>query len=209
MNTDLLIMRIKSLCNAKGVNMTTAFTQSGVGKNFKSNLPSVSKKNLTLLADYFGVSVPYLLGEESEAEYERKVVGLVLEWLADNDYDYLEEDNDTVSIGKDGDYIYLNKSDFVTECLAIKKTSEEGFELAMLDWERRTFNTTADVSSHHHVIKDSSNVINDSPHATLTVNDANLSKQEEELIKMYRKFSLAEQMKLITYALNIEKGEGK
>ena len=38
MNKDLLIERIAALCKEKGVNVTTAFEESGVGKNFRSNL---------------------------------------------------------------------------------------------------------------------------------------------------------------------------
>ena len=38
MNKELLMERITALCKEKGVNLTTAFEQSGVGKNFRSNL---------------------------------------------------------------------------------------------------------------------------------------------------------------------------
>lgn len=204
MNTDLLIMRIKSLCSDRGVTMTTAFTESGVGKNFKSNFPSVSKKNLNLLANYFNVSVEYLTGEETDEEYTRKVVGLVMEWLEDNGYDYSEEEYDTVVISKDGMSVRYAKGDFATVCKSIKTSSEiDAFNLAMFDWENRTFTDC----SHRNVINESRNVINESPNATLTVNDTELSKQERELIKMYREFSLEEQLNLITYALKVKNGE--
>ena len=60
--------RITALCKEKGVNLTTAFEQSGVGKNFRSNLKTSnpSDKKLYLLAKYFNVSSEYLLGEETE-----------------------------------------------------------------------------------------------------------------------------------------------
>ena len=38
MDKELLMERITALCKEKGVNLTTAFEQSGVGKNFRSNL---------------------------------------------------------------------------------------------------------------------------------------------------------------------------
>ena len=38
MNKELLMERITALCKEKGVNLTTAFEQSGVGKNFRSNM---------------------------------------------------------------------------------------------------------------------------------------------------------------------------
>lgn len=207
MNKELLMERIAALCKDKGINLTTAFEQSGVGKNFRSNLKTSnpSKKNLFLLAEYFGVSVEYLLGEENNEDLARRTMGLVVEWLIDNDFEYIEEDDGTVSISKDGDSIHLVMGDFATECMAIKKTSEDGFELAMLDWERRNF-TSVD-ASHNNIISRNRNIINDSPNATLTVNDTELSKQERELIKMYREFSLEEQLSLITYALKVKNGE--
>lgn len=65
MNKELLIKRIELLCKERNISLTTAFLQSGVGKNFKSNMntsnPSMGK--LTMLANYFNVTVNYLLGE--------------------------------------------------------------------------------------------------------------------------------------------------
>ena len=79
MNKGLLMERITALCKEKGVNLTTAFEQSGVGKNFRSNLKTSnpSDKNLYLLAKYFNVSIEYLLGEETEEDLARKALGLV------------------------------------------------------------------------------------------------------------------------------------
>lgn len=207
MNKDLLMERIAALCKERGINLTTAFEQSGVGKNFRSNLKTSnpSKKNLFLLAEYFNVSVEYLLGEETTEDLARRTMGLVVEWLIDNNYEYSEEEDGTVYIAKDGDSIHLAMGDFANECMAIKKISEDGFELAMLDWERRTFASVEE--THHNIISRSKNIINDSPHATLTINDTDLSKQERELIKMYREFSLEEQLALITYALKVKNGE--
>lgn len=140
MDTDLLIMRIKSLCSDRGITMTTAFIESGVGKNFKSNFPSVSKKNLSLLANYFNVSVEYLTGEESDEEYTGKIVRLVIEWLEDNGYDYSEDEYDIVVISKDNMCVKYAKCDFATVCKSIKTSSEtDAFNLAMIDWERRSF----------------------------------------------------------------------
>lgn len=183
MNTELLITRIELLCSKKGVNMTTAFIQSGVGKNFKSNLPSVSKKNLNLLANYFGVSVEYLTGEEDENSYIRKVVDAILEWLDENDYEYIEDDDDTVSVGKDGAYVFFTKSDFATECLKIKENSENGFELSMQDWERRNFqDSTSD-------------------------NIDDYSKQEQTLIKLFRETSEEGRLEMISAFMSIRNRE--
>lgn len=67
-NNDLLLSRLEHLCAKRGITMNAAFVESGVGKNFKSNLktanPSTGK--ITMLANYFGVSVDYLIGKTSE-----------------------------------------------------------------------------------------------------------------------------------------------
>lgn len=70
MNTDLLLERIALLCKEKGVNKTTAYIESAVGKNFGSNLKTAkpSKKNLSLLARYFDCSVEYLTGVTDERD---------------------------------------------------------------------------------------------------------------------------------------------
>ena len=68
MNKTVLINRIEKLCAERNITLNTAFTESGVGKNFKSNLktanPTLGK--LTLLSIYFGVSREYLTGESND-----------------------------------------------------------------------------------------------------------------------------------------------
>ena len=68
MNKTVLIKRIENLCKERNITLNTAFLESGVGKNFKSNLrtanPTLGK--LTLLALYFSVSREYLTGESNE-----------------------------------------------------------------------------------------------------------------------------------------------
>lgn len=65
MDKEILIQRIELLCAERKIKPTTAYIESGVGKNFKSNLsvanPSLAK--ITLLANYLNVSREYLLGE--------------------------------------------------------------------------------------------------------------------------------------------------
>ena len=64
MNKTVLIERIEKLCAERGITLNTAFVESGVGKNFKSNLktanPTVGK--VIMLSMYFGVSKEYLMG---------------------------------------------------------------------------------------------------------------------------------------------------
>lgn len=73
MNKELILERIEELCRSEGISLNTAFIESGVGKNFKSNLktsnPSVGK--LTMLAGYFGVTLEYITGEKSDTETKK------------------------------------------------------------------------------------------------------------------------------------------
>ena len=203
MNKELLIERIAALCKEKGVNMHTAFVESGAGKNFKSNLKTSdpSDKNLALLAKYFNVTVAYLLGEETTEDLTRRAMGLVIEWLIDNGYDVEQDENDTYSIGKDGEYIHIPSCDLALESLKIKAVSEDGFELAMEDWERRSFPIVNIERCNNHLF----NAINESPNATLTISgNQGFSVQELELIEMYRTFPLEKQLKLLSFAFGLK-----
>lgn len=67
-NKEFLLKRIDELCDSKHIKPHNAFTESGVGKNFRSNLKSSnpSEGKITMLANYFGVSVDYLVGNTNE-----------------------------------------------------------------------------------------------------------------------------------------------
>ena len=71
MEYTIMISRIEELCQKRGINKTTAFVQSGVGKDFssnvkKGNVPSSDK--ISLLADYLNCSTDYLLGRTAAPE---------------------------------------------------------------------------------------------------------------------------------------------
>ena len=70
MDKELLVKRLKELSEEKKITLTKAFIESGVGKNFISNMktsnPSMGK--ITMLANYFNVSVDYLLGKTPSPE---------------------------------------------------------------------------------------------------------------------------------------------
>lgn len=141
MNKEILIERIITLCEERDINLTTAFVESGVGKNFRSNLKSSnpSDKNLNLLAKYFNVSVDYLLGNETEEDLAMNAFYQVRAWLEDNGYDIRVSEYDLYTIDKDGQQTNLFFEDLLVMSGDIKKRSEQGFELAMLEWERKTF----------------------------------------------------------------------
>ncbi len=71
MNNDILVQNIEILSSKKGENKTNVLKKCGAGKNFISNLlsgsdPSISK--IEQIADYFGVSIDYLLGRTAAPE---------------------------------------------------------------------------------------------------------------------------------------------
>lgn len=136
------INRLDMLLKSKNLTRKKFLEIMGMGKNQITNwekhniLPNTS--TLNAIAAYFNVSVEYLKGAEDEENYVSKVVEQVVEWLTDNGYEYSENDNNVI-VEKDGRYITLAISDFSNACMEIKKKSERGFELAMLDWERLNF----------------------------------------------------------------------
>lgn len=71
MEYTIMISRIEELCQKRGINKTTAFVQSGVGKDFSSNLKKgnvPSSDKISLLADYLNCSTDYLLGRTTAPE---------------------------------------------------------------------------------------------------------------------------------------------
>lgn len=70
---DLLVTNIQRLASELGMNTNTALLQSGVGKNFISNIrqgSAPSTEKVVQLADYFNVSTDYLLGRTDDREKE-------------------------------------------------------------------------------------------------------------------------------------------
>ena len=68
MNTDIVVERIELLAKNNGISKTKALTLSGAGKDLIANIkkgqtPSIAK--LQKIAEYFSVSVDYLLGTDT------------------------------------------------------------------------------------------------------------------------------------------------
>lgn len=200
---DLLKERIDELCTKLGMSRNAVFEKSGAGKNFISNLSSASASmnKLKMLANYLGTSVEYLIGLEDKESFARRVMNEVVEWLEDKDYTYEEQENSTVAIGKDGKYVYLTISDFENESLAIKEMARDGFELAMSEWAKLHF------PDNHHNNNYLSNVINESDNAILFVSGDkhDFTRQELELVAIYRTLNIQKQAELIEYLLKLKK----
>ena len=203
------VNRLDSLLKSNNLTRKDFLTALKFGKNqityWEKNNTLPNASTLSAIAGFFGVSVEYLTGVEDEEGLAYRITNLVAEWLMDNGFEYDEDEHGSVCICKDGEEVCLAFVDFVAECMAIKKLSDNGFDLAMRDWVRR--NMVSVENSGNNMFNRSKNIISDSPNATLTVNDSDLSKQEHELIKMYREFSLEEQLDFISYALKLKNKE--
>lgn len=65
----IMYERILAMCNQKGIKPGRLCAETGLSRSFMSELKSgrtkeLSAKNAQIVADYFGVTVGYLLGEE-------------------------------------------------------------------------------------------------------------------------------------------------
>lgn len=95
-----LYERIQALCNSKGVSGSRMCLDLGLSKSTLSDIKSGRKKGVSTataakIASYFGVSVDYLLGEETEKtptltpKDERNDVNLIK--IAGRDGSYTEK----------------------------------------------------------------------------------------------------------------------
>lgn len=198
--------RLNLLLKREGLTRAKFLENIQMGKNsityWEKNNTMPNLSTLTVIANYFGVSVDYLRGTEDMGDYVDTAVDMVLAWLENHGYQHTTENN-SVTITKDGKSVHRTEKDFSGDCLLIKRESMDGFNLAMKDWERRRF--VVDESCT--VITENENVISSSPNASITISSTDISKQERELIEMYRDFSLTDQIKLISYALKLKNGE--
>lgn len=94
-----LYNRIELLCESKGINITKMCKESGASRGALSDLKmgrtkSLSSDTLNRLANYFGVSVDYLLGkEETPADKGEQIDLSDIEIGLLGDYKELTEEN--------------------------------------------------------------------------------------------------------------------
>lgn len=68
----MIYQRIKELCKQKGISVNTLEKVLGISKGYLSKIDNVKPSNerLSALADYFGVSIDYLVnGKEADSYY--------------------------------------------------------------------------------------------------------------------------------------------
>ena len=108
-----LYNRIVSLCAMRGIRPATAFSEAGLSKSAATELKSGRAKSITAktadkLADYFGVSVDYLLGKTKKGTvlvpvYGRIAAGIPDEMIEDiEDYEEISE-----AMASQGEYLAL------------------------------------------------------------------------------------------------------
>lgn len=63
--------RIKTLADKQGKNLKTISTESGLSENaiYKWKTQSPTSENLSKVADYFGVTLDFLMGREEKITY--------------------------------------------------------------------------------------------------------------------------------------------
>lgn len=74
-----LYNRIEELCKTKGVNITVMCKESGANRGTLTDLKMgrrkfLSYESLKKIADYFGVSIEYLAGEEKKPEEDDELL---------------------------------------------------------------------------------------------------------------------------------------
>lgn len=74
---DELYKRIEALCAEKGINITTMCKESGIPRSALSDykagrIKSLSTDKMAKIADYFGVTIDYLLGNEQKEKPGQK-----------------------------------------------------------------------------------------------------------------------------------------
>lgn len=81
--------RVKSLCDAKGINLREMEKEIGMGENasYKWKKFSPSADNLKKLSDYFGVSPAYILYGHSDGvtDVKETLEGIILSLKVSND----------------------------------------------------------------------------------------------------------------------------
>lgn len=137
---------LSALLKERGLTRKKFLEDMHMGKNQftywskSQKLPNPS--TLDAIANYFDVPVTYLIGEEACETSATRAMDEVVDWLTDNGYTVEQDENGDYTIGKDGKYCYYSTGDFIADCLAVKTSAANGFELAMREWEKAEFPDT-------------------------------------------------------------------
>ena len=94
-------------------------------------------RKLLEIANYFHVSVETLTGEADLNLINVKAIDAFLEFLDDNGFVFEQNDDGTVTIGKDGRYFRYAEADFRKMCSDFHEKADP--ELAMKEWAEKTF----------------------------------------------------------------------
>jgi transcriptional regulator with XRE-family HTH domain len=123
-NVDMTAFdRLKKLCDEQGISVNKLEERIGLGKNtlysWKKKIPTGS--NLTKVADYFDVSVDYLLGRTDKKRYYD---------LTEKDEREIQKELKKVINGEDVDNAFA-----AFDGKVLDELSEEDRELLIASWE--------------------------------------------------------------------------
>lgn len=139
--------RVKSLIKERGITQDQFNKGVDISKNTLSywekegRLPKPRK--LQEIADYFGVSVEYLTGEEDREASDARSTERFLDFLEEEGYAVEQKEDGTIAIGRGGRWAVYNEHDFRELCNRFQ--SQSGPELAMKSWARDMFPTREDL----------------------------------------------------------------
>lgn len=139
--------RVKSLIKERGITQDQFNKDVDISKNTLSywekegRLPKPRK--LQEIADYFGVSVEYLTGEEDREASDARSTERFLDFLEEEGYSVEQKEDGTIAIGRGGRWTVYNEHDFRELCNRFQ--SQSGPELAMKSWARDMFPTREDL----------------------------------------------------------------
>ena len=133
--------RVKALIKERGITQEQFNKDVDISKNTLSfwekegRLPKPRK--LLEIANYFHVSVETLTGEADLNLVNVKAIDAFLEYLDDNGLVFEQNDDGTVTIGKNGRYFRYPEGDFQNLCAEFQAQSNP--EAAMKEWDEKTF----------------------------------------------------------------------
>ena len=135
---------------------------------WKSGASKSYEKHLAKIADYFCVSVDYLLGntlyrtlDEAADVYAitaESAVADVTEWLEDHEYEVSRNDNDNGSgaewvIAKDGHHRFFEENRFQDECLGLAALIKSPEDIIYSDWVKNLFSSSNDSSRDRELLE--------------------------------------------------------
>lgn len=137
-----MLERLRTLSLERGRSLGAVCDETHIGKNFVSNInggAGPSKKNLAILAEYFNVTVEYILGQEDDTARSDREVQNMLDWLRHHQFKVEQDSNGNYIISKNGKTNYYQLSELQRMSRRISLESQNWYDLAMTEWENQQY----------------------------------------------------------------------